>query len=94
VPVVKEKLFVTRSRIFTLTEEESSEETCMFIDEYEDREAYDKTIKAIGIGEGVAQGDPEVVRKMNEWDSQCGPLIVPSSWKLERWTERQKVDSV
>lgn len=87
-----EKFSYTKSRIFTLTEEGSSEETWMFIDEYEDREAYDKTMKALGIGEELGQGDPEVVRKMKEWHLQWDPLIVPGSWKIERWTERTRVE--
>jgi len=49
-----EKYLYSRSRIFKLTEEASSEESWLAIDEYEDRETYDKTMKALESDPGIA----------------------------------------
>jgi hypothetical protein len=40
-----EKFHWTRSRFYTMTEEGSSEEHWMFLGEYDNREAYDRTMK-------------------------------------------------
>jgi len=79
-----EKFHYTRSRFFTLTEEGSSEENWMYIDEYEDREAYDKMMKAFAE-------DPELVKLKEEWKPKWDPLIVPGSKKGELWTEVEKL---
>jgi hypothetical protein len=81
-----EKFYVTRSRILQLADEESSEEeTWGWIDEYEDREAYDKMAKA-------KDEDPELARMNKQWHSKWDPMRVPDSFKAELWTERVRVD--
>jgi hypothetical protein len=81
-----EKLYYTRSRLFTSTEEGSSEENWMFLDEYEKREDFDKQMKA-------AREDPELSRVIKDecfprWD----PLRVPGSKrKGENWTELEEL---
>jgi len=79
-----EKFYYTRSRFFTSTEEGSSEEKWMFLDEYEDLEGYDKWMKAV-------RGDPELVKLMDEWMPKWDRLIVPKSKKGEVWTELEKL---
>jgi len=79
-----EKFHYTRSRFFTLTEEGSGEENWMYIDEYEDREAYDKMMKAFAE-------DLELVKLKKEWKPKWDPLIVPGSKKGEVWIEVEKL---
>jgi hypothetical protein len=81
-----EKFYYTRSRLFTFTEEGSSEENWMFLDEYEQREDFDKQMKA-------AREDPELAKVMKD---ECYPrsdaVIVPGSRKKgEVWTEVEKL---
>jgi hypothetical protein len=80
-----EKMHYTRSRLLTMTEEGSSEEYWMYLDEYELPEGFDKQWKAI-------RDDPELVKVMKE---ECYPrfdaLIVPGSRKSEVWTEVEKL---
>ena len=80
-----EKCSYTRSRFFTRTEEGSSEEYWMFVDEFEDREHYDKWMKAV-------REDPELVKAMDEWFPKWDAVIVPGSKKKgEVWTEVEKL---
>ena len=79
-----EKVYYTRSRFFTFTEEGSSEENWMFLDEYADLEGYDKWMKAV-------REDPELVKLMDEWTPMWDRLIVPKSKKGEVWTELEKL---
>jgi hypothetical protein len=79
-----EKVYYTRSRFYTSTEEGSSEESWMFLDEYEGREGYDKWMKAV-------REDPELVKLMEEWMPRWDRLIVPGSKKGEVWTEVEKL---
>jgi len=80
-----EKFYYTRSRFFTFTEEESSEENWMFLDEYEHREDYDKWMKAV-------REDPELMKLMDEWFPKWDAVIVPGSKKKgEVWTEVEKL---
>jgi len=80
------RFYYTRSRIVQLADEESpGEETWGWIDEYEDREAYDKMAKAI-------EENPEIVKIMKQWHSEWDPMRVPDSFKAELWTERVRVD--
>jgi hypothetical protein len=76
-----EKYLYSRSRILTLAEEEPSDESWMWIDEYEDRETYNKMMKAI-------DEDPEVVSKKKEWHSKWDPMRIPGSVKTEVWTPK------
>jgi hypothetical protein len=82
----RKKFYYTKTRILQLAEEESSEEeTWGWIDEYEDREAYDKMVKAV-------DGDPETAKLKNEYHSKWDPLRVPGSFKAQIWTERLRLD--
>lgn len=80
-----EKFHYTRSRFYTMTEEGSSEEHWMFLDEYDNREAYDKNMKTM-------REDPEVVKLADEWFPKWDALIVSGSRKKgEVWTELEKL---
>jgi hypothetical protein len=79
-----EKFYYTKSRFFTFTEEGSSEENWMFLDEYEHREDYDIWMKAV-------RKDPELIRLMDEFFPKWDPLIVPGSKKGEVWIEVEKL---
>jgi hypothetical protein len=77
-----EKALLTRSRLFRFTEEGSSEENWMFLDEYEAREDFDKQMK-------IMREDPEIAKVVKDevfprWDA----VILPGSRKKgEVWTE-------
>jgi hypothetical protein len=74
------------SRLFTLTEEESSEENWMFLDEYEQREDFDRTMKATREGTELAKVIKD--KTFPKWDA----VIVPGSRKKgEVWTEVEKL---
>jgi len=81
-----EKARLTRSRVFRFTEEGSSEENWMFLDEYEAREDFDKQMK-------IMREDPEIAKVVRDevfprWDA----LIVPGSRKKgEVWTEVEEL---
>jgi hypothetical protein len=81
----REKFYYTRSRLFTFTEEGSSEENWMFLYEYERREDFDKQMKAV-------HEDPELAKITKD---ECYPrydaLIVSGSRKSEVWTEVEKL---
>jgi hypothetical protein len=79
--------YYTRSRILQSAEKEANpdEETWMWIDEYEDREAYDKMSKAV-------KKDPEVEKLKEKWHSEWDPMRIPGSMKAELWIERAKVE--
>ena len=80
-----EKFHYTRSRFYTMTEEGSSEEHWMFLDEYDNPEAYDKTMKTM-------REDPEVASVADGWFPKWDALIVPGSKKKgEVWTEVEKL---
>lgn len=81
-----DKFHWTKSRFYTFTEEGSSEEHWMFLDEYDDREAYDKTMKTM-------REDPEVAKLADAWMPKWDDLIVPGSRKKgEVWTEVLRVE--
>jgi hypothetical protein len=75
-----EKVSYARSRFFTFSEEGSSEESWMFLDEYERPEDYDKWMKFV-------REDPELVKLMEPWFPKWDALVVPGSKKSEVWTE-------
>jgi hypothetical protein len=80
-----EKVYYTRSRFYTFTEEGSSEENWMFLDEYDNREAYDRTIKTM-------HEDPEVAPIVDGWFPKWDAVIVPGSKKKgEIWTEVEEL---
>lgn len=69
-----EKFHYVRSRFYRMTEEDSSEEHWMAIDDYEKREDFDKTMK-------IFSEDPECIRMSEEFFGKCNPLIVSKSQK-------------
>jgi hypothetical protein len=75
-----DKVYYTRSRFFTYTETGSSEENWMFLDEYGDRNGYEKWMRAV-------REDPELVALMEAWFPKWDALIVPDSRKGEIWDE-------
>jgi hypothetical protein len=79
------KFYYTRSRLLTVTEEGSTEEHWMYLDEYERREDFDRQWRAI-------RDDPELSRVMKD---ECHPrydaLVVPGSRESEVWTEVDKL---
>jgi len=80
-----EKFHWIRSRFYTMTEEGSSEEHWMFLDEYQKREDFDRTMKTM-------HEDPEVTMLAEEWYPQWDAIIVPGSrTKGEIWTEVEKL---
>jgi len=79
-----EKFYYTKSRFFTFTEEGSSEENWMNIDDHEHREDFDKQWKAI-------REDPEVSKTMDEADRKMDALVVPGSMKKDVWTEVEEL---
>ena len=79
-----EKVYYTRSRFFIHTEEGSSKESWMFLDEYEHSEDFYKGIKAW-------DEDPELMKIMDEWFPKWKDLIVPGSRKGEVWDEAENL---
>jgi hypothetical protein len=79
-----EKVFYTKSRFFTFTEKGSSEEKWMFLDEYENREDFDKGMKAM-------KEDPEFVKLSDEFFPKWNALIIAGSRRREVWTEVKKL---
>ncbi|MDD1765186.1 MAG: hypothetical protein LUO84_01865 [Methanomassiliicoccales archaeon] len=81
------KSYRIRSRILQSAEKEANpdEETWMVIDEYEDREAYDKMYKAW-------EKDPEIKKLDEKWHSKLDPMMSPGSLKAQLWIERAKVE--
>ena len=75
----------TRSRFYTMSEEGSSEEHWICLDEYDNREAYDKTMKTM-------REDPEVAPIVDAWFPKWDAVIVRGSKeKGEVWTEVEKL---
>ena len=83
----RKKFHYTTSRFLQLAEAEmsSSDESWMWINEYENRDAYDKMMKAM-------EEDDELVRLRNQWHGKWEPMMVPGSLKRQLWTERFRVD--
>ena len=80
-----EKFHYAKSRFYTMSEEGSSEEQWMFLDEYDNREAYDKNMKTM-------HEDPEVVKLADEFFPKWEALLVPKSKrKGEVWTELEEL---
>ena len=75
-----EKVFYTRSRLFTSSEEGSSEESWMFLDDYEHREDFDRWMTAV-------REDPDLVRLGDSFFPEWDAVIVPGSKQGEVWTE-------
>jgi len=81
-----EECYYTRSRLLTMTEEGSSEENWMFLDEYENREAHDKQMKAEREGTELAKFLKD--EALPRWNA----LAVPGSRKRgEVWAEVEEL---
>ena len=78
----RNKFHFARSRLFILEIKDSAVEAWMFVDEYEDQKAYDKTMKAM-------QTDVEIVkaRFYKDFESLCAP----NSFKTEVWVEKPEL---
>lgn len=79
-----EKVYYIRSRFFTFTEKGSYEESWMFLDEYENREDFDKGMKTI-------KEDPEFIKLRDEFFPKWDTLIIAGSRKHEFWTKVEKL---
>jgi hypothetical protein len=79
-----EKVYYIRSRFFTSTEKGSSEENWMFLDEYENREDFDKGMKTM-------HEDSEFTKLSEEFFPKWDALIISGSKKREVWTEVEKL---
>jgi len=80
-----EKFHYTRSRFYTRSEDGSPEEHWMFVDEYDNREAYDKNMRTM-------HEDPEVTRLADEWFPKWDAVMVPESKKKgEIWSELEEL---
>jgi hypothetical protein len=77
-----EKILYTKSRIFRLNEAGAAEETWMEIDEYSDRETYDRQMK-------ITQGDPEMAAFEQKLLARFDPILVPGSAITDEcWSEQ------
>jgi len=79
-----EKVYYIKSRFFTFTEKGSSEESWMFLDEYKNREDFEKQMKTI-------KEDPEFIKLSDEFFPKWDALIIAGSRKHEFWTEMNKL---
>ena len=80
------KFHYLRSRILKRNESERpGEEVWMWIDEYENHEAYDRMSKAL-------HEDPELSGFRQQATLRLNALLVPESRKTEVWTEHFRVD--
>lgn len=82
----RERFSYKRSRVLRMSDPETpGEETWMWIDEYENQEAYDRMSKAL-------HEDPELSNYRSQAHSRLDALFVPGSFKTEVWTEHFRVD--
>jgi hypothetical protein len=82
----REKFHYIRSRVLSMNDSETlGEEIWMWIDEYENQEAYDKMSKAF-------RDDPDLSKYRKQAHSRLFSLLVPQSLKTELWTEHFRVD--
>jgi len=80
------KFHYLRSRILKKNESERpDEEVWMWIDEYENQEAYDRMSKAL-------RDNPELSKYRQQAHSRIDTLFVLGSLKTELWTEHFRVD--
>jgi hypothetical protein len=82
----REKFYYKRSRVLRVSDPETSgEEVWMWIDEYENQEAYDRMSKAL-------HEDPELSNYRQQATSRFNSLMISGSRKTELWTEHFRVD--
>ena len=80
----RNKFYYGRSRFFILETKDSAVEAWMYIDEYEDQNAYNKGIKAV-------QSDVEIVNFKAKFKKEFESLRVPNSFKTEVWIEKPEL---
>jgi hypothetical protein len=82
----REKFSYKRSRVLRMNDSERpGEEIWMWIDEYENQEAYERMSKAL-------RDDPELSKYKEQAHSRADTLFVLGSLKTELWTEHFRVD--
>ena len=82
----REKFSYKRSRVLRMSDPETPrEEIWMWIDEYENQEAYDRMSKAFAR-------DPDLSNYRDQAHSRLDALLVPGSLEIEVWTEHFTVD--
>lgn len=78
-----------QSRFYTMVDPESSQEHWMYIDEYENQEAFDSMWSAVEKQPDLFYSDdPAEAARMRE---EKRSLTVPGSAKKELWTQRQEL---
>jgi hypothetical protein len=80
----RNKFNFARSRLFILETKDPAVEAWMFVDEYEDQKAFDKTMKAM-------QTDAEIVKVKAKLYKEFESLCVPNSFKTEVWVEKSEL---
>jgi hypothetical protein len=84
--IQRERFPYKRSRVLRMSDPETQgEEIWMWIDEYENQEAYDRMSKTL-------HEDPELSNYRSQAHSRFDALFVPGSLKTEVWTEYFRVD--
>jgi len=81
-----ETVSLLRSRFFTSTDEGSSEENWMFLDEYNSREDFERFVKKW-------DEDPELAKLGEQFFAKWGAVMTPKSRKREYWTEVEELRS-
>ena len=82
----RQKFSYKRSHVLSMSDSETpGEEIWMWIDEYENQEAYDRMYKALS-------DDPELSKYKQQAYSQADTVMVPESRKTALWIERFRVD--
>jgi len=81
-----ETVSLLRSRFFTHTEEGSSEENWMFLDEYRSREDFERFVKKW-------DEDTELAKLGEKFFAKWEKVMIPRSRKREYWTEIEELIS-
>ena len=82
----RKKLPIISSRVLCKNDSETpGEETWMWIDEYENQDAYDRMYNAL-------HNDPELAKNRQQASSRFDALQVPGTRKTELWTEHFRLD--
>ena len=81
-----ETVSLLRSRFFTYTDEGSSEENWMFLDEYRSREDFERFVKKW-------DEDPELSKLGKKFFAKWEAVMIPKSRKREYWTEVEELRS-
>jgi hypothetical protein len=81
-----ETVSLLRSRFFTCTDEGSSEENWMFLDEYRSREDFERFVK-------MWDEVPKLAKLGEEFFGKWEKVMTPKSRKREYWTEVEELRS-